>query len=287
MQASPSVKAPSEAATKDASEVIGYKKLNRCKPLPAQSGVQVMRSSVGIRYRAHLVIKGLRLYTNTSSHIAAMEHHIVFVQMRDALAAETAKDLSIWTNPHTLLGILDCVLAENNTSAARIGLHVFVYMRGTPWLNKDTFIVSAVMQLHDAVPVYARLLHAQCTSWEALRAEWVNLLLLKRKCQAKCSFHAEEEMVADQAWQKALNFKLCQAEKACIRAMKHNEQIAKKAYAIQAREQRRSLVAGAKAEVLKCKEARQQLLMRMARRMALRQRPCKDMTMEDIMYSSL
>lgn len=287
MQAPESVQALSQAAPSDPKKIFGYKKLNRCKPLPAQSGVRAMKSSAGIRYRAHLVIKGLRLYTNTLSHIVATDHHIIFVQMRDALAAESGKDPSIWTNPQRLLGILHRVLADNNISAMMTDLHVFVYMRGAPWLNKDTFIVSPVMQLHQAVSLYARLLHAQCTSWEALRAEWVNLLQFKHKSQAKGPFRAEAEMIADQARQKALNCRLCQAEKVAIRAMKRDDQMAKKAYAAAEREQRRFLVAGAKADVMKRKDARRQFLMWRDRRKGLRQGPCKDMTMDDIMKSTL
>lgn len=287
MQMPQSAQAPSEAAPTDPKKILGYNKLNRCKPLPAQSGVRVLKSSVGIRYRAHLVIKGLRLYTSTLSHIEAIGHHIIFVQMRDALAAESGKDPSIWTNPQKLLGILHGVLAENNTSAKMIDLHVFVYMRGTPWLTKDTFIVSPVMQLDKAVLLYARLLHAQCTSWEALRTEWVNLLQFKQKSKANGPFRAEAEMIADQARQKALNFRLRQAEKAAIRAMKRGDQMAKKARAAAEREQQRLLVAGSKAEVMKRKEARRQLLMWRARRKCLRQGPCKDMTMDDIMNSTL
>jgi len=287
MQKSQSVPAPNAAAPKHTKEILGYKKLNRCKPLPAQSGVRVTKSSVGTRYRAHLVIKGLRLYTNTSSHAAAIEHHIIFVQMREALAAESGKDPCIWTHPEKLLGIFNGILADNSTSAIMIDLHVFVYMRGTPFLDKNTYIISPTMQLDQAVPLYARLLRAQCTSWEALRAEWVYLLQLKQKSNAKGQLRAEAEMIADQARQKALNFRLRQAEKVAKRVMKREEQKTKKAHAAAEREQRRSVAADAKAEVWERKAARQRLLMWKARRKGLRQGSCKDMTMEDIMRRNL
>lgn len=270
------VRAPGSTTIKGAKQILGYKKLNRRKPLPAQSGIRITKSSVGTRYRAHLLIKGLRFYANTSDHAAAIDRHIIFVQMRDAVAAESSRDPCLWINPEKLLGILNGILADSNTSATTLDLHVFVYMRGTPWLDGDTYVVSPVMQLDQAVPLYARLLRAQCTSWEALRTEWVCLLQLKQKSQT------EAETIADQARQKALNLRLRQAELIAKRAMKREELKNKKALAAAEREQqrlereqRRLAVADAKAKALERRAMK-------ARRQGLN----KDMTMADIMGST-
>lgn len=272
--------APSTATFKDPMQILGYKKLNRHKPLPAQSGIRIMKSSIGTRYRAHLVIKGLRLYTNTSSHSAAIDHHIIFVQMRDALAAASSKDPCIWTSPDRLLAILNSVLARSNTSETIFDLHVFVYMRGTPWLDKNTYIVSPAMQLDQAVPLYGKLLRAQCTSWEALRAEWVQLLQLKKT--TKGLSQTEAEAVADHARQKALKFRFRQAEQITKWAMKRDEDKSRRARAAAELEQRRLVAADAKAKALERKVVKQRLQMWKARR----QSRCKDMTMEDIMNST-
>jgi len=259
-----------------------YKKLNRHKPLSGLSGVRVIKSNLGTRYRAHLVIKGLRLYTNTLKYETAIDHHIIFVQMRDAVAAESANNPHVWTNPMILLGILNGVLTDNRTTDVMIGLNVFVYMRATPWLDKNTYIVSPVMQLQAAVVLCARLMSAQMTSWECLRAEWVQLLQCKKKSHAKKISQTEAQMIVDQARQKALRYRFQQAELSVKRAMKRDALELKKTNALGEREQRRVAMSTIRVAVLAHKAEKQRRKMWQSRKNHWRARG-RNMTMEHIM----
>jgi len=260
----------------------GYKTLKRCVPLSGDSGVRAIHSALGTRYRAHLVIRGLRLYTNTSDYEAAIEHHIIFVQMRDAVAAEAATDPSVWTKPDKLLGIMQGVLIGNGSSEKAIGLHVFVYTRARPWLDNDTYITSPVMRLSEAVSLYARLISAQNESWESLRTQWDSLLQLKQKAPTtKMLPKVDAEKMVDQARQRALHRQFHQAEQRVKRALRHEEFVAQKANALAAREKRRSALAEARALALERKAAKQRKRMWQVRR-----KLCKCMTMEDIMQGA-
>merc|ERR1711924_449672 len=84
------------------------------------------------------------------------------------------------------------------------GLTVFVSLRAPQWLGKFCTIISPVMQLEEALEVYARLLRARRQSWEALRAEWVDLMQLERYIRAKTRTLGEARAIADEAREQFL-----------------------------------------------------------------------------------
>jgi len=226
------------------------------------------------------------LYATTANYEAAIDNRITFVQMRDAIAAEGVSDPCVWANPEKVLSILKGVLSDNNTSEAMLNLQVFVCMRATPWLDKNTYIVSPVMQLAQALSVYARLQSAQKTSWEALRAEWVRLLQLKQRFQSKKLSQADAETIVDQARHTALVHHFAQAEQNVKRAMKREAIEAKKVHVLAAREARRLIIAEAKLLAHERKAAKQRWQMWETRRKLLPQSRWKDMTMDDIMLNT-
>lgn len=257
-----------------------FKNIKRGPPQSGRSGVRVITSAASTKYRAHLVIKGLRLYTNASSYEAAIEHHILFVQMRDVVAKASFGDTVLWTNPAKVLRILEGVLADSNTSHSMIGLQVFIYMRATQWLDKNTYIVSAVMQLPQAVALYSRLLSAQSTSWESLRTEWLQVLKHKQRFQAK---KVDAETIVDQARGSTLQHRFKQAEQSVKRLLRRVERETCKARAVAEREARKLAAAESRLIALERREAKQ--------RMAAKQRRqnwqvWKDMTMEDMRQST-
>merc|ERR1712023_295885 len=140
-----------------------------------------------------------------------------FVQMRDAVAAENASGPCLWTNPEKLLAILKGVLIDNSSESLS-DIHTYVYMRARPWLDKDTYITSPVMQLAQAVHLYARLT-AQSASWDSLRSEWLHLQR-KQRSQTKGPSQQDPECIVDKARQKALIHRFKQAERTVKRAMK-------------------------------------------------------------------
>jgi len=159
--------------------------------------VHVGKNMGGTRYRTQLVIRGLRIYALAKQYEEAIEQHVILAQMRDAIASESRLDHSLWTNHEKLLGLLEGALKENNTSEQEMKLHTYVYMKAAPWLHTGAVISSPTMQLSEAIVVYSRLLLAHSASWERLRAEWVQILLVQRKGLARSRIEAEA--VADQA----------------------------------------------------------------------------------------
>lgn len=271
---------------KPAMPAQGRKHMWRPATPAALSGVRTITSSLGTRYRAHLVIRGLRLYINTSDYEAAIDHHIMLVQMRDAVGAESFNDPCIWTKPEKLLCIMTRILTDSNSSETPIELHVFVYMRASPWLDKNTYIVSPVMDLARATSLYAQLLSAHLVSWEALRAEWLQLLQVKQRFQARGLSHTDAETIVDQAREKALLHHFKQAERRVKSAMKCESLEAKKACALVARESRRLAIEKERVVALERKATKQRRQMWQARQKWLPQSRWRDMTMEDIMLNT-
>lgn len=259
----------------------GYRPLTQ-RPCAGLSGIRICETTHASKYRAHLVIRGLRLYTNTSEYETAIDYHITFVQMRDAIAAESVLNPCIWTDPDKVMDIMNSVLDANNVAVNPSVIHAFVYTRAKRWLDNHTYITSPVMQLRDAVKLYARLLSAQNQSWEQLRYEWAQLLQHKRIFQAKGLSMEDAEAMIDQARQKGLHHHFKQAVQKVQRAMKHKERAITKASLVAARQERQLASMQMKANASKRKTAMQQRQLWESRR-----RRVKDITMEDLMRSPL
>lgn len=256
---------------------LGYRLLNRQSPSADGSGVRVIETAAGQKYRAHLVIKGLRFYTTTSTMQIATQHHQLLLKLRNAVAAQTQKSPGLLTQPKDLLAVFNSVLAAYGTSANNVGLHVFVYMRGTPWLDHNTYILSPVLQLEAAVVVYAKLVHAQISSWEALRAEWLKLL------QAKGMPPSEAMLIADSARQRALMLRLKHAEVVARHAMNRHSIKAYKAQCIAKREKQRDLMTQKRLVVLEQRTLRQKWKLRQKISQGIL---FKNMTTEEMMQST-
>jgi hypothetical protein len=245
------------------------------------SNIRVIEGALGTKYKAHLVIKGLRLYSDATDYETAIKHHFMFVQMRDSVVAASGLNVSIWEDPSVLLNIFKRVLNEHASSEERIGLHVFVYMRATPWLDKNTFITSAVMKLEEAVCLYIRLLVAQKASWKDFRSEWIALLQHKRNSQQ----HAEA--IVDQARSHALEQQFKRASHRLKQAIKRNALERKAADIRAARNERKHKALEAKAAAMQAAGEREAKKQRWNiwrfRRQGLKD---KDLTMEEILGSA-
>lgn len=169
------------------------------------TGIQTDKRKPGSKYKAHMNIKSLRLYTNGNAKIeVAIEHYIILVQIREALLVAVAEDPGKWEKPEEIDCICSQVLRENSTSAVEIGLTAFVSIQAPKWLAKTCTIMSPVMSFTEAVHVHARMRRARQTSWEALRAEWVELMQYKRYIRAKIRTEAEAHAIADEARKRFL-----------------------------------------------------------------------------------
>jgi len=154
-------------------------------------------------YKAHLHIKSLRIYTKSHSAIEmAIDHQIILMQIRLAWMAAWKVNADIWEeNPEKLASVYKHVLATNSTSESKLGLKAFVSMQVVPWLGRNCFIISPVMDLVEVLELQAKLLCARRMSWPAFRLEWVQLMQRKKHYHAKVRSAAEAEGVADSAYQ--------------------------------------------------------------------------------------
>lgn len=264
-------------ANTDRQRQLSYDRSKACALASVRSNIRSIHSSSGTKYKAHLVIKGLRLYADATSYEAAIDNHIVFVQMRDAVFAASRDDPTLWEHPVSLLEIFRHILNDNSTSEESIGLHVFVYMRATPWLDKKTFITSPVMKLYDAVHLYVRLLGAQMASWENLRSEWVTLLQCRRNARKEALPLREAEAIVDHARANALRQQFKRAVQAVHRAVKRKTAKGKTEHMHSERLERKCKIMKFRTVALERKARNQRLRACRLRRQGLNG---KDLTME-------
>merc|ERR1712139_336622 len=126
-------------------------------------------------------VKALRLYTREQATLeAAIEHQIVLVQIKQALTTRIAGKEQLWDGHNDAFQVCQAVLQENGTSEAELGLRAWVHIRAPRWLGSRCRIGSMATDLASALAVHSRLLHAKATSWEALRAEWVHLVQIRK-----------------------------------------------------------------------------------------------------------
>lgn len=202
----------------------GYKMLRQSPPISGLSGIRVIKSTHHTKYTAHIGIKGLRLYTCGHEAIeTAIEHHIILMQIRQAIAEASTVNPAIWDNPTELHQVYSTVLHDSGTSENMLGLNTFIYMRASKWLGRSRFITSTCMTFAEASELYSRLAHACRTSWENFRAEWIKLMQGKKRSQVRRLSYDGAAAIADQARQSALTQFLPQAARAVERALEQRK----------------------------------------------------------------
>lgn len=168
-------------------------------------GVEVDKRSTVWKYKAHIRIRTLRLYTRSQTDAAmAIENHILLAQIRRAMHESARERPEIWECPDTMCDIVRAIIAVNDAMGSEedIGLSVFVSFRAAKWLGKNVTITSPVLDLHAALVLNSRLLCARQTSWSALRAEWIEVMKHKRHIPSKMRSLMEAEALADEARQR-------------------------------------------------------------------------------------
>lgn len=170
----------------------------------ATTGIQRDRRYKRSSYKAQLHIKSLRIYTKGHASIeSAIDHQIILMQIRLAWMEAWQSNAHIWEeHPHQLASLYKHVLLAKGTSENELGLKAFVSMQALPWLGKNCFVISPVMELTDALELQAKLLRARRISWPLFRAEWVQLMQRKKHYQPNVRSEADAEGVADGAYQR-------------------------------------------------------------------------------------
>jgi hypothetical protein len=111
------------------------------------------------------------------------------------------------------------MLSSQGTSEDDLGLSVIVSLRADRWLGRGQHIISPMTSLAEALQVQARILSARNISWMALREEWVNLMLKKKRSLRSGLSVMEAQSRADVARQDALKRKLAPAVRRVIAAL--------------------------------------------------------------------
>lgn len=230
-------------------------------------------------YQAQLRIRHLRMYTRAQDDIAdALNHQMLLVQARHAIHAAGE---AIWHDPPRFAALFNCVLQRAGSSAGKIGLSVFIFMRADEWICRPATITSPVMAMEDAVATHLRLCKARQTSWEELRAVWVSLMQQTRQSRMRQLSKERAMSLADMAHMKLLQRRLCLAVAAAERALKLRSQAEAKAAKLKAQNERLVIKQKAAAAALFRRSAMQKKREWAARRRWYRSR---DLTIEEIMH---
>lgn len=199
-------------------------------------------------YKAHVHIKALRFYTHGHPNLeVALDRQMILVQLRQALSSAGLKKPHLWEDAHAAHQICIEILKANETSESEMGLSSYVYMRAGHVLVQNCTIISPVMPLKETLELHCRLLRARQTSWQALRAEWVELMQSAKQPPSKRKTLADAEAIADEARTDALKIQFARATKKLAKAVELHEKWAvqrhRKMFRKLCKEQRKATIA--------------------------------------------
>jgi len=245
----------------------------------------VDESAAVAKYKAFMHIKALRIFTCGHADLeTAIEKQMILVQMRQALAAANENNPSFWDNSSEIFDICTGVLQKNQTTEEQLGLSAHVYIRAGHLLLQNQTITSPVMPLSAVLAVHSRLLRARQTSWQDLRAEWIQLMQSQYHTAGKRKILPEAEAVADEARAVALQVFLPRAVATATKVLQMEQLQLAKQHRKEQREKMRDMKAAKKVQQATVLVKRQAAK---AKEQAWMERKRwwhrKDLTMEDIM----
>jgi hypothetical protein len=239
-------------------------------------------------YKAHLHIKALRFYTIAHPNLeVALDRQMILMQLRQALVAANNTHSCLWEDAHATYQICMEVLNANRTSEIDMGLCSYVYLRAANLLVQTRTIISPVMPLRETLELHSRLLRARRTSWQALRAEWIDIMLSTRQPLAKRKTLVDAEVIADEARSEALKIQFTRLARRLAKSVEHDEKRASRQHRKMKqhlRKEQRKIVAARKLGLA----SRRQLRREDEAQYKLRQEWMKrsDLTMDDIMWGT-
>lgn len=196
----------------------------RHKPQSNGTSIRTCNRARRTMYQAQMHVKALRLYARPQESLdSAIQHQIQFSHLRYAMAAEEKADPNTWFDAKKMYQMCKTLLEEMATSENDLGLRAFVHIRAQSWLGQSVQITSASTTLCGALDAHARLLVARATSWDVFRAEWIQLMLNKRRFTL-----TEAEAVADRARQTALQQQVVKALRGAEQALDKEQRRARK-----------------------------------------------------------
>lgn len=178
------------------------------------------------KYQARIRIKGLRLYTQEQVDLeTAVEHQILLARLRHEIASETVLKHEAWLEPQQLAQKCLQMLSQHNVTEESLGLRCFLEFRASPWCgSRRTISTPTYKSLQQALQINARLLRARATSWESLRSEWIQLLMIPRRGQPKRISLQEAASIVDAARFQALQQRLEKTVCVVQTALAHKQQ---------------------------------------------------------------
>lgn len=199
------------------------------------SGCTRIGPSIANKSNAQLDIEHMRVYTCRVHDDLAIDHQFILANVRNCVVEASTADEGFWDKHDAVCQIFSDVLLEHGTSIEELGLRMYLEMRAPEWGAR---ITSRVLPLAEAVEKRSQLLQARCTSWERLRAVWVDLIQGGRNSRSL----EEAEKVVDQSRQAFLEAqelklarqaeqsrqRLAQAVNGVEMALKHQESVLSK-----------------------------------------------------------
>lgn len=205
----------------------------RHKPQSNATSIRTCSRARRTLYQAQMHVKALRLYTRPQDSLdSAIQHQIQLSHLRYAMAAEEKADPNVWFDAKKMHQTCENVFKDMATSETDLGLRAFVHIRAQSWLGQSVQITSASTTLCASLDAHSRLLVARADSWEAFRAEWIQLMLDKRRVTL-----TEAEAVADGARQTALQQQVAKALRGAEQALNEEQCRARKCTTVCARAQ--------------------------------------------------
>lgn len=163
--------------------------------LSGTTAVIPIRGTKATRYQGQLQIGSLRFYTREHASIeTAIDHQMILVQIRCALAQASKGNLLFWDDHTIPLEICKSVIERSGVPEASLRIRCFVQMRAANWLTRATKVTSPVGTLASSLQIYSRMTRARSTSWLALRKEWVACLQKRKRFS-----QSDAEVFADRA----------------------------------------------------------------------------------------
>lgn len=138
--------------------------------------VWTVRRAGRLKYKARVYLNSLCLTTKEQVEIsAALGHQAILERVRGAVAEESTANHQLWGDNDSILKTCRAAMEACGTSEEKLGLSACVILRAGQWLG-NTRIVTPATTLSLALAARTRLARARSTSWEALRAAWIDLL---------------------------------------------------------------------------------------------------------------
>jgi hypothetical protein len=172
-------------------------------------------------YRAQATVMCLRFQcARQCSREAAETQQAVLRHLRRALLTAAAEDPAIWMRPGEVYERAAKALEQCHVRSGELGLSVLVHMRAARFLGQRVQIVSPVLPLAAAAFWQARLLRARRSGWEAFRAVWMQLLMMRKRRHSRAVTVKDACEIADGARRRALRAQCAQAATRSQRVLK-------------------------------------------------------------------